>query len=252
MRIDHPNAEQTGALRQLWQDVFGDSDAFLDSFFTLGFSPSHCLCAMEEGRILGALYWLDHSCRGNKLAYLYAVATAPAARGRGICRSLTQQAKTLLTRQGYTGIVLVPAEAGLVTMYEKLGFTSSSGIRETTCLRGEMPVSCRAVGATEYNSLRNRLLPQGSALLGEKALTFLASQAEFFVGENWCLAGYRQEERLMGLEYLGEAALLPGIVNALGCSQGNFRIPGNSKPFAMFTALVAGEDCPVHLGFAFD
>ena len=82
MRIDFPKTEQIPDLKQLWQRVFGDSDAFLDSFFALCFSPDHCLCAMEANQLLGAMYWLDHSCRGSKIAYLYAVATAPEARAR--------------------------------------------------------------------------------------------------------------------------------------------------------------------------
>lgn len=252
MRIDFPKTEQIPDLKQLWQRVFRDSDAFLDSFFALGFSPDHCLCAMEENKLLGAMYWLDHSCRDRKIAYLYAVATAPEARGQGICRNLTQQARHVLTRQGYAGIVLVPAEPGLFAMYEKLGFTPSSGVKEIACLSGKTPLSLRALGPAEYNSLRNSLLPEGSAELEAQALAFLASQAEFFTGEGWVLAAYRQKSTLTGLEYLGDSDLLPGILKALGCTQGTFRIPGTTRNFAMFAPLVPGEKSPVHLGFAFD
>lgn len=252
MKIDHPKTEQIPALRTLWQEVFGDSDDFLDSFFAYGFACSHCLCAMEQEKMAGAMYWLDHTCRGKKLAYLYAVATHPDYRGQGICRRLTHQVTALLREQGYAGIILVPAQPGLVSMYEKLGFSPASPLGLLRCSRGETPTPLRAVGPQEYNALRNRLAPEGSALLGEQALRFLASQAEFFAGDGWVLAAWRQDQTLTGLEYLGSTSLLPGIVNALSCIRGSFRIPGADQPFAMFTALSPGENCPSHVGFAFD
>ena len=252
MKIDHPKKTQIPALRKLWQEVFGDSDDFLDSFFALGFSCSHCLCAMEQENLAGAMYWLDHTCRGKRLAYLYAVATHPDYRGQGICRRLTLRVMELLRRQGYAGIILVPAEPGLVSMYEKLGFVPSSTLDLIRCSRGETPTLLHAVDPAEYNALRNRLAPEDSALLTKQTLRFLASQAEFFAGDEWVLAAWRQEQTLTGLEYLGSAALLPGILNALSCTQGCFRTPGSVRPFAMFAALSPGEKCPAHVGFAFD
>ena len=39
MRSDHPTDNEIPGLRQLWQEAFGDADAFLDSFFQTAFSP---------------------------------------------------------------------------------------------------------------------------------------------------------------------------------------------------------------------
>ena len=86
MTIDAPNVEQTAWLRRLWKEAFGDSDAFLDRFFTIAYSPDRCRCVTADGRVTAALYWFDCDCQGEKLAYLYAVATAQDCRGRGLCR----------------------------------------------------------------------------------------------------------------------------------------------------------------------
>ena len=40
MKIDHPDMTRIPALRQLWQEAFGDSDAFLDRFFDAT-DPAH-------------------------------------------------------------------------------------------------------------------------------------------------------------------------------------------------------------------
>ena len=71
MKIDHPAFEQVPGLRQLWQEAFGDSDAFLDGFFDTGFSPRRCLC-VTDGEPVAAVYWFDCRFAGEKLAYLYA------------------------------------------------------------------------------------------------------------------------------------------------------------------------------------
>ena len=72
MTIDRPRVEQTSALRPLWQEAFGDSQAYLDSFFTLAFSPDRCRCMTEGNRVTAAVYWFDCSCGQDKIAYVYA------------------------------------------------------------------------------------------------------------------------------------------------------------------------------------
>ena len=62
-------------LTKLWQQAFGDTDAFLDSFFGTAFSPERCLCIRLEERVAAALYWFDCQWEDKRLAYLYAVAT---------------------------------------------------------------------------------------------------------------------------------------------------------------------------------
>lgn len=100
MRIDRPVPEQLPQLRQLWKVSFGDSEEFLDSFFSLAFAPERCRCVTEAGQLTAALYWFDCSCRGEKMAYLYAVATAEASRGQGLCRALMEDTHGHLRKLG--------------------------------------------------------------------------------------------------------------------------------------------------------
>jgi len=51
MLTDHPASHHIPQLRQLWKTAFGDTDAFLDSFFRTAFSPVRCRCILEEDRI---------------------------------------------------------------------------------------------------------------------------------------------------------------------------------------------------------
>ena len=252
MLPEHPTQEMTCQLRRLWQEAFGDTQEYLDGFFRVGFSPENCLCIRQEGNIAAALYWLDMTCRGEKTAYIYAVATAQAYRGQGLCRRLMERTHRILKDRGYAMAVLVPQEPGLVRMYEALGYFPGSGIALLEAAPAEGPIALRSVGPAEYNARRNSLLPPGSVELGEQALAFLSLHSEFFLGEDFALAAVQEKGQLLGLEYLGPEQNVPRITAALGCAGAKLRVPGNDLPFAMYYPLVPGAAAPNHFGFAFD
>lgn len=252
MRPDHPKPGQIAGLRRLWQEAFGDTEAYLEGFFRLGFAPENCLCAAQGDIVYAALYWLDMVCSGKKIAYIYAVATAKSHRGQGLCRVLMEYAHGLLARRGYAAAVLVPENEGLARMYGKMGYAPCCGISRLTFAAGSDALSLRRVGPREYNALRNALLPEGSVELGEKALAFLAIHAEFFAGEDFTLAAVQEEGVLHALEYLGDPAKAPGIAASLNCREGSFRVPGNEVPFAFYRPLKEDAPRPAHFGFSFD
>lgn len=252
MRIDFPGEAREGDLRRLWKQAFGDDDAFLDSFFETAYSQDRCRCVLEDGRISAALYWLDMRCRGRRIAYFYAVATAEACRNRGLCRRLMADAHEILQNRGYAGSILVPENAGLGAMYEKMGYRFCTSIRRFDCAPGENSVPCRRIGRKEYLRLRERLLPEGGVQLGEEALALLDSQADFYAGEDFLLTAVPGGGALVCPELLGNAAAAPGILRALGASRGSFRTPGPGEPFAMYRPIDPQAPAPAYFGLAFD
>lgn len=250
MKIDYPAQEQLPRLRAIWQEAFGDSEAFVNCFYDTAFAPDRCRCVTVEEQTAGALYWFDCRCQDQPVAYVYAVATAKKYRGRGLCRALMEDTAKHLRSLGYAGILLVPAR-GLFTMYGKMGYETCAYISEFTCTAGERPLSLRSVDEAEYARLRRELLPEGGVVQEGENLSFLAAQAKFYTGDGFLLAASAQEDALTGLELLGDADAAPGILTALGKSRGIFRTPGQDVPFAMFKAL---SDCPrpQYFGLAFD
>ncbi len=249
MNARNPNEGEIPALRQLWQLAFGDEDAFLDAFFETAYSPRRCLCLEAEGRLLAAAYWLPCSLEGRQYAYIYAVATHPQARNRGLCRKLMEAIHGQLAQEGYVGALLVPGDPGLGTMYAKMGYGFFGGMDAISCPAGEA-VPVQAVTAAEFMALRRAFLPQGGLLQEAQSLAFLARQASFAAGEDFLLAYRREEDRILGLELLGNREQAPGIVAGLGASAGSFRCPGTGT-FAMYKPLLQGPT-PGYLGFAFD
>lgn len=252
MKADRPTPAQTRQLLQLWKDVFGEYDGFWDLFLETGFSPDRCRCITQGDQLLAALCWFDCSCGKDRIAYVYAVVTAPGHRGRGLCRRLMEEVHVLLNNQGYASVLLVPAEEGLREMYRKLGYRDATRVSEFSCGAGESSVPIRAIGPGEYAALRREFLPDGGVVQEGENLAFLSQQAQFYAGEGFLLAAYTAGTTLHGMELLGDPAAAPAIAAALGCNSGQFRTPGTERPFAMIHPLRNGAVIPAYFGFAFD
>ncbi len=239
------------ALRRLWQEAFGDTDAFLDAFFTTAYAPERSRVLMDDGKALAALYWMPHWCGDRQIAYIYAVATARSHRGQGLCHRLMSETHEILRTQGYAGAILVPGSAALGDFYARMGYRYCTQIREISAVASGCPVLTGQLNINDYAQLRQTLLPEGSVLPGAEALAFLNTQAQFFAGDGWLLAGYRQADTFVGLEFLGDEQKLPGILSALQVKTGTFRTPGEGRSFAMYLPLDV-HLTPTHFAFAFD
>lgn len=251
MLIDHPASQHIHQLRQLWKTAFGDTDAFLDSFFRTAFACDRCRCVLEADTVTAVLYWFDCVVSGQKTAYIYAVATHPDHRGQGLCRRLMADTHALLKSRGYASAILVPQTESLRKMYAGMGYRDAGGLEILECTAGAA-VPVRAVGPAEFAQLRRQLLPEGSVIQEGENLVFLSEQLRFYAGDRFLLAAYEEKGRLHGMEFLGDPAFLPGITGALGCTGGVFRMPGQAVTFAMFHPLAENASEPSYFGFAFD
>lgn len=252
MVIENPAPEQLPQLRQLWRLAFGDPEEFLDAFFAAAYAPERCRCILEKGQIVAVLYWFDVSWEERKFAYLYAVATHPDFRGRGLCRALMEDTHALLARHGYDSALLVPQKEGLRKMYASFGYRDWGGAAEFTCGAGERAVPIRAVSQGEYAGLRREFLPKGGVVQEGENLDFLSTYAVYYAGQDFLLAMAEEDGKLLGIELLGNAGAAPGIVKALGCESGTFRTPGNTRPFAMGISFGENQKMPTYFGLAFD
>ena len=238
-------------LKNLWHLAFGDGEEFINLFFQTGYSPERCLYLTEEEQVTAALYWLDCQYKGQKQAYIYAVATHPDHRGKGLCRKLMEQAHEVLKTQGYTAALLRPADEGLRRMYEKMGYRTATFVSEFDCTPGT-PVSLRKIGAREYEGLRRHYLPEGGAAQEGVSIDYLAAYADLYAGDDYLLAGSFYEGSFFGMELLGNRDAAPGILGALGYECGHFRCPGEDIPFGMSLPLQDDAEIPGYLGLVFD
>ncbi len=113
-------------LQQLWQSAFGDSDDFITAFFDLFDAKYHLHTLSLNDTVLSALYALPFTIFSNgkefSVAYIYAVATDEAHRGKGLMSLLMKKVHENLKSKGFVATVLLPASTWLCGYYDKLGY----------------------------------------------------------------------------------------------------------------------------------
>ena len=253
MNIDAPKYTSVPLLRKLWKQAFGDSDELLDAFFGTAFSCGRCRCVFEGDEPVSALYWFDCECRGERLAYIYAVATANSYRGKGLCTALMDDTHKLLWKQGYKGAVLVPGSAQLFAFYKKMGYEVCSRINEYELRASGQSAELCEIGIEEYAALRRALLPAGGVIQEKENLSFLKAQASLYKGEGFLLAARKEKQTLVVCEVLGDETRLADALTALECTDGCIRGAGGDKPFAMYISPYGDKSAPPeYFGLAFD
>ena len=255
MNIAPTNEAQIPALRKLWQVAFGDTDDFLDDFFSTAYAPERSRCITIDGEVAAVLYWfrcqLPHGLEFKPLAYIYAVATHPDHRGKGLCRTLMEDTAATLKANGYEGIVLVPQKPSLIEMYEKMGFAHCSGVKEVHVMAGQ-PTRIEKISMDEFALRRMGKCPVGTVLQWNENLQFLSTQATFYSGKNFVAAVTEVDGKLWCPEFLGKPEKAAALTAALKYDEGDFRMPGDERPFAMFRPLTADCPPPAYFGLAFD
>lgn len=251
MTIDHPRFTDLPALRKIWLEAFGDTNAFWSTFLTAGFQASACRCVLQDNQPVAALYWFDCPWKGEKLAYLYAIATAKTYRGQGLCTALLEDTHALLREQGYFGAVLVPGSESLRHFYRRFGYADFGGIREQTVPASNEPLSLRQLTEEEYEHGRWQVLPHYGVELSGRMLHFFAQFAKFYAADRCVFAMTEEAGRLVVPELLGNCPDAGAIASAFGKDRVTVRTPG-CDPFAMFLPLTDSRECPEYFGIALD
>lgn len=137
------------ALQKLWQETFGDPPAFTNRFYET-FGKDCAWVAESDGKIISMLHALPVALTQNGQSYwgvyLYALATSPDFRGRGIASQLLSIAERApfstppvlegAVKIGLTQVsdatpafsLLIPGEDSLFAYYRAKGYTLSASI----------------------------------------------------------------------------------------------------------------------------
>ncbi len=129
-------ASDVDRLKRIWSECFGDGEPYIDFFFRNAFVPASTIVSEEDGEVCAMFFLLESSVsfqgQENRAAYLYAAATLPQYRSRGIMGSMIRFAADFCRSAGFHSIVLVPAEESLFGYYGRFGFkTAFYGVYES-------------------------------------------------------------------------------------------------------------------------
>ena len=252
MNINFPEKSQIPSLRSLFKEVFGDSDTVVNSFFTTAFSESRCMCATLKNQVVASLYWFDCAVNGQKIAYIYAVATKKEQRNKGICGALMEKTHNVLKENGYFGAILVPSNAELFTFYEKFGYKTSCFNETFYVSAASEGIDVEQISAEEFALLRKEFLPPNSVIQEKENIDFLKEFALFFKGENFLFAAEVRKNTIYCNEILGTTEAAPKILKTLNFENGTFKTFGNETPFAMFLKFKETATTPNYFAFAFE
>ncbi len=181
MEIVFAKPADTNAVRSLWKICFGDTDAYMDAYFSSVYNPRYTLLAKVNGITVGALQMLPRPLciHGEtvKSAYIGGVSVLPAFRKNGIATALMGYAEDNLRQDGFLVSFLSPLR---FAFYEKMGYSCSGFLSEFS---GEI----RALAPFTANDMRLR------PVLGNPicAYTAFASQSALYMDRK--LSFYQNE-----------------------------------------------------------
>ena len=109
-------------MRAMWHDIFGDEIAEIDSFL-IRHSDAIPFIHKENGRVVSMLFVVPLRMWEKRVAYVYAVATQPEYRGRGLASKLLNEALQFVEQsRSFDCAALIPSSTESKRLYERVGF----------------------------------------------------------------------------------------------------------------------------------
>lgn len=267
--IGYAQMEIKEELKLLWLTSFDDIPEAVDLFFETWFLPGNGIQALEDGKVVSALYLLPARIQGEGKTepahYIYGASTLPEYRGRGLMRQLLQFADTTAAQaRGEKFSVLLPASKDLYGFYRKSGYREGFYTRMVEVDRSALaPLAKKGESEMENPAVSMWKLRQdslsrnpGCVQWGADVVEYAAAINQVYGGKRiagpWGYALYRGEDTVEVLEWLpkGEDSYLLGEL--LSCCEAKrfcFRLPadsgllpgqGKTIPFGMIKSLSNG------------
>lgn len=182
-------------LQTIWNDCFGDNDAYTRFIFDHLLRTDRILVHCNDKQIPHAMLCLQPftlaSSRGDVPgAYIFGVATSPAHQKQGLSTKLMEACHTHLAKNRFALSALVPATAELFQFYTKRGFETAFSIARDTFSADTLPHgrrNCVLIPARldDLYALRERIYQTRSHFVrwDKEYLHYIGSECRTFGGE---------------------------------------------------------------------
>ncbi len=266
--IGFANEGEIPKLKALWHTCFGDEWSYIDFYFANGFCAEQTVVlklADEPVAMLTLLPVTLQTPRGqHRGQYVYAVATAPEHRGKGLMQTLMTAVDQAMTANGDDFLCLVPASKSLFSLYERVGYQTCSTLAvETVDPIKEGDCRIKQLTKETYFALRKDwLLTQPATITFtddgylQQELGVTATETlwvETPLGDGFA-AVYKAENQLLVRESsLTKEALMQasGMLCArYDCQTLQARLRGHGHPYGMMKSLTdkaLPKDCYMNL-----
>lgn len=195
MEYRNPRPDEIDQMKRLWKVCFGDEDAYIDFYYAHGYEAANTFVAAEQERVVSMMTLLPVTMRTEQGSfrgrYVYAVATDPQHRGRGLMTALEAYAARTVQAQGDAFLTLVPASMPLFGMYRKIGYHLFSSLSYQKLESGKragkaLPTTVKPLDDAAFLEQRSRFLSQFSP-----SVSFAPTVQDYFLQElrfNGCQA----------------------------------------------------------------
>jgi len=255
--IRRSRPEDLGDLTRIWNASFPGDEAFADWFLRSVYAPEHSLVWEDGGRALAMLHLIPMTLRAGgrevSASYVYAVATLPESRGRGVAAALLEEAEALERSRGTELLMLVPQSGTLFEYYRRQGFREALfRARRRISGAGEIPQGVMLDDAPEPSELNACF---EAALSGKnhverteahwaRSLSYLSALGARRDGRLIGYAVYDAEgvvRELIAFNDAARAALEPGALKRMDAREAVAYGPdGAPEPYGMARAIAAG------------
>ena len=110
MQISTATVSDINRIKELWVEIFGDSEAFADFAANLC-TPEEIYLIKEDGQIVAMVNaGVDLFAYDKKGFYIYGLATVPQHRGKGLAKQLVEYVENKKFNEGYQFAVTQPAQ----------------------------------------------------------------------------------------------------------------------------------------------
>lgn len=250
-------AQERLQLQELWKCCFGDGYEVSGAFFDAFPPETHTRVISIESRVAAMVSWMPVTVCSDSAelpgAYIYAVATDPQYRGRGLCTALMRETEEIAFSQGAEFAALWPASASLFGFYGAMGYAPAFGAKTLRALPTGDALMLTELSPEEYRHLREAYVPKPFCRWDDAAFSYLAGTAvRFFRFPGGCGAYFPLPDGGIRVpELLG--AKPEDFCSGLCAPYGIVTIPDNGENQGMLKWRGAPKTLPgVYLGFAFD
>ena len=193
------------SLIKLWNKVFGDDEDYIKLFFKNAYYDCNCFAEIVGDEVVSAFYLLKCNIKyGGKIysgRYLYAAATLPEYRGKGLMAKLISEAQEYIKAENLGFIALVPAQDSLYDYYGRFGFKEAmqkyklTVANKTATMRAYREITdsgefCKIRASVDCNMLNYSDIGNAYAF---DCLSFCGTRV-FYLGDN---AYYAEGEELL-------------------------------------------------------
>ncbi|MEG1932489.1 MAG: GNAT family N-acetyltransferase [Pygmaiobacter sp.] len=152
------------ALAQLWQQAFGDDEAYTDFVFDRFAGLENTWIARDADEVVASVCAVPVRLRELRGIYLYGVNTKKELRGNGIMDALLRFVHEEARSAGCVFATLVPAGEDLFRYYGKFGYEPLFEQRVLTCpIRANLWAQAQfdTITASRLTQMRTTYLPEG-------------------------------------------------------------------------------------------